>query len=53
VVEATDPRALSEAITSLLRDDSLAVGLGRAGRRHVAANFSDRALPEAFSQWLG
>ncbi|MBA3630666.1 MAG: glycosyltransferase family 4 protein [Actinobacteria bacterium] len=53
VVEASDPRALSEAITSLLQDDSLAHGLGRAGRRHVTANFSDRTLPEAFSQWLG
>ncbi len=53
VVEATDGDALTEKITCLLQDDSLARRFGRAGRRHVAANFSDRSLPEAFLQWLG
>ncbi|MDQ3784076.1 MAG: glycosyltransferase family 4 protein [Actinomycetota bacterium] len=53
VVEASDRRALSEKVASLLQDDSLAHRMGQAGRRHVTANFSDRTLPEAFLQWLG
>lgn len=53
VVEGTDGDALTEKITCLLQDDSLARRFGRAGRRHVAANFSDRSLPKAFLQWLG
>lgn len=53
VVEASDQRSLAEKVTSLLQDGSLAQRMGHAGRRHVTANFSDRSLPEAFSQWLG
>ncbi|MBA2272852.1 MAG: glycosyltransferase family 4 protein [Actinobacteria bacterium] len=53
VVKASDQGAISEKITSLLQDDSLARRLGQAGRRHVTANFSDRTLPEAFLKWLG
>ena len=53
VVDATDRRSLIEKITLLLRDDSLARQMGRAGRAHVAANFSDRTLPEGFLNWLG
>lgn len=53
VVDATDRRSLAEKVVELLKDDGLARRMGQEGRRHVARNFSDRSLPEAFLRWLG
>ena len=51
VVDARDRTRLGDAIVRLLTDRDLAREMGRAGRRHVSAEFGGR-IPEALTQWL-
>lgn len=48
-----DPDAFAAALAQLLGDAALAARLGRAGRTHVAANFSRAAFGERLETILG
>ena len=50
LVPAGDTAALAAAITRLARDTGLAARLGAAGKRHVAARFSWKAVLAAWEQ---
>jgi phosphatidyl-myo-inositol dimannoside synthase len=52
VVDARDPVALSERVSFLLKEPELATQMGRAGRRHVEEEFTQRGLPESLLGWL-
>lgn len=52
VIDARDPGALAEAVTSLLRDPERAAEMGRAGRAYVEAVFAT-GPPSALTDWLG
>lgn len=52
VIDSRDEAALADRITTLLEDRELAEQMGRAGRKHVGAEFSERSLPPALLAWL-
>lgn len=52
VIDARDEDALVERLTELLLDPAKAAAMGSAARRHVEAEFSERALPEGLMDWL-
>jgi phosphatidyl-myo-inositol dimannoside synthase len=52
VVDARNEKELLEKLLLLLQDPDKAAEMGRAGREHVAANFSGRNLPGTLVDWL-
>lgn len=52
VIDARDEQALVDRIATLLEDPDLAERMGRAGRAHVEAEFSERSIPQALLTWL-
>jgi phosphatidylinositol alpha-1,6-mannosyltransferase len=56
VIDARDHRALVEAVCAVLDQNEATPStesMGRRGREHVIAEFSNRKLPERLMQWLG
>jgi phosphatidylinositol alpha-1,6-mannosyltransferase len=53
VIDAADPRALTDAVVRLLSDADLRAGMGRAARKHVAREFSRNRVPGSLLHWLG
>ena len=52
VVDANDPLALSGPIVELLSDTAAADRMGRAGREHVAEEFSAEKATRPLAEWL-
>ena len=52
VVDARDRAALVDRICRLLEDPGSARRMGKAGRDHVEAHFSDKVMPKALLDWL-
>jgi phosphatidylinositol alpha-1,6-mannosyltransferase len=52
VIDARQDTELVSALARLLEDRSLAARMGRAGREHVAAEFSSSHPPDAMLRWL-
>ncbi len=52
IVPPQDPGALAVALSQLLGDRDLAIRLAAAGRRHVEANFSAKAMLDAMERVL-
>ncbi|MGH2807201.1 MAG: glycosyltransferase family 4 protein [Actinomycetota bacterium] len=52
VVDATDEKILIDRIAGLLENEHLARQMGRAGRRHVLANFAGEAALAPLTRWL-
>jgi phosphatidyl-myo-inositol dimannoside synthase len=53
VVDASDSATLSDRVAYLLEKPELATDMGRAGRRHVEQEFTQKELPESLLRWLG
>jgi phosphatidylinositol alpha-1,6-mannosyltransferase len=53
VIDASDPKELSDAIIRLLRDEGLARAMGEEGRAYVGKTFARGSIPEELSRWLG
>jgi len=53
VIDARDQKALVSAICTLLEDRETARAMGKSGRDHVLAEFSERGLPTRLISWLG
>jgi glycosyltransferase involved in cell wall biosynthesis len=44
LVPPRDPESLARAVSNLLQDPGMRTALGKAGRQHIAENFSTRAM---------
>ena len=53
VINAHDRRALVDALCTVLEQHESTRSMGRLGREHVIAQFSNRKLPSGLMQWLG
>ncbi len=53
VIDAAEDHELIDRVTHLLRHPDEARDMGRAGRAHVAANYSAASPPPALLEWLG
>jgi phosphatidylinositol alpha-1,6-mannosyltransferase len=52
VVDAGDPAALAEKLTTLLSDDGLSLKMGAAAREHVLNTFSGQEVHTSLAGWL-
>jgi phosphatidyl-myo-inositol dimannoside synthase len=52
VIDAADRSALVDRICRLLEDPELNERMAGAGRKHVEEHFSQKAIPDAFIDWL-
>jgi phosphatidyl-myo-inositol dimannoside synthase len=52
VVDATDHAQLAGTLCRLLEDGEEARAMGKRGREHVIAEFSERPLPAGLMEWL-